>query len=97
MTKPFSGFFKSSSIQSSNERIGASRFSVAMFEHKTTVQIWVGLTCAKCLCASKTSLTAEATGGEIVVEFLLKHMTSEAIPECLILKIFLGNHAPRSP
>ena len=55
MTKLSSGFFKSSSMQSSNERIVTSKFSVAMFERETTVQIGVGLTCAKCLCEALMS------------------------------------------
>ena len=66
MTKPFSGFFESSSIQISNERIEASQFSMVMFEHETSMQIGEGQTCAK-------SLAAEITGGEILVAFWPKH------------------------
>ena len=50
MAEPFSDFFESSSIQSSNERIEASEVSMAIFECKTSVQIGEGLTRAKCLC-----------------------------------------------
>ena len=38
MAKPSSEFFKSSSIQSSDDRIEASQFSMAMFERKMSVQ-----------------------------------------------------------
>ena len=71
MTKPFSGFFESSSIQISNERIEASQFSMVMFEHETSTQIGEGLTCAKSL--QNASLAAEITGGEILVAFWPKH------------------------
>ena len=43
MTKPSSEFFESSSIQSSDERIEASQFFMAMFERKTSAQIGEGL------------------------------------------------------
>ena len=33
----------------------------------------------------------------ILVGFFVSNMASEAISECLILKIFLGEHAPRPP
>ena len=38
-----SDFFKSSSIQSNDERIEASQFSMAIFECETSVQIGEGL------------------------------------------------------
>ena len=37
MAKPSSEFFKSSSIQSSDEMIEASQFSMAMFKRKMSV------------------------------------------------------------
>ena len=43
---------------------------------------------------SIASLATETTGGVILVSFWSKH-GSEAISECLILKLFLGEHAPR--
>jgi len=58
--------------QSSNKRIEASQFSMAMFEHKTSAQIGEGLTCAKSL--QNASLAAETTGGEILVPFWPKHV-----------------------
>ena len=81
-TKPSSGFFKSLSIQISDERIKASQSSMAMFEHETSAQIRAGLTCMKCWCEVvisgssvqsllKVSLAAETTGGEILVAFWL--------------------------
>ena len=42
-------------------------------------------------------LATETTDGEILVAFFGPNMASEAISECLILKIFLGEHAPRPP
>ena len=51
MMKPFlEFFFEPSSIQSSDKRTEASQFSMAMFEHETSVQNGEGLTCAKCSC-----------------------------------------------
>ena len=47
MMKPF---FKFSSIQSSDERIEASQFSMVIFEWEVSAQIGEVLTCAKCLC-----------------------------------------------
>ena len=47
MTKPSSEFFESSSIQSSDKRIEASQFSMAIFERETSAQIGEGLTCAR--------------------------------------------------
>ena len=46
---------------------------------------------------SIASLATETTDGEILVAFFSPNMSSEAISECLILKIFLGEHAPRPP
>ena len=45
MTKSSSEFFKSSSIQSSDERNKISEFDIAILEHKKSAQIWEGLTC----------------------------------------------------
>ena len=42
--------FKFSSIQSSNERIEASQFSMVIFECEVNVQIGEVLTCTKCSC-----------------------------------------------
>ena len=42
--------FKFSSIQTSDERIEASQFSMVIFEHEVSVQIGKVLTCAKCSC-----------------------------------------------
>ena len=44
---------------------------------------------------SITSLATETADGEILVAFFGPNMASEAISECLILKIFLGEHALR--
>ena len=44
-----SDFFKSSSIQSIDDRIEASQFSMAILERETSVQIGEGLTWAPCL------------------------------------------------
>ena len=46
---------------------------------------------------STVSLAKETTGGVILVAVWPKHMASEAISECLLLKFFLGEHAPRPP
>ena len=46
---------------------------------------------------SIASLATETTDGEILVAFFGPNMASEAISECLILKIILGEHAPRPP
>ena len=46
---------------------------------------------------SIASLATETTDGEILVAFFGPNMASEAISECLILKIFLGEYAPRPP
>ena len=85
MMKPFSGFFKSSSVQSSDERIEASQFSMAVFEREMSAQIGAGLIiCMKCSCEAgisgslfqslqKASLAAETTGEEILVPFWPKH------------------------
>ena len=54
MTKSSSEFFKSSSIQSSDERNKISEFYIAILEHKKNAQIWEGLTCAKRLCDADT-------------------------------------------
>ena len=43
-----SNFFESSSIQSSDERIEASQFSMAILERETSAQIGEGLPCASC-------------------------------------------------
>ena len=48
MERSSSDFFESSSIQSSDERIEASRFSMAILEFETSAQIGEGLTCALC-------------------------------------------------
>ena len=40
-------FCESSSVQSSDERVEASQFSMAMFERETSAKIGNGLTCAK--------------------------------------------------
>ena len=69
--KTFLGVFQVSSTQSSDEKIEASQFSMVMFEHKTSVQIGEGLTCAKSL--QNASLAAETTGGKILVPFWPKH------------------------
>ena len=45
MARSSSNFFESSSIQSSDETIEASRFSVAIHERKTSAEIGEGLTC----------------------------------------------------
>ena len=71
MTKPSLEFFKFSIIQSSDERIEASQFSMAMFERKMSTQIGEGLTCTKSL--QNASLAAETTGGEILVPSWPKH------------------------
>ena len=42
MARSSSNFFESSSIQSNNERIGASQFSMAILERKTSVRIGGG-------------------------------------------------------
>ena len=72
MTKRSSEFFESSSIQSSDERIEVSQFSMAIFERETSAQIGEGLTCvrnASCEVGysvqslQRTSLAAETTGG----------------------------------
>ena len=44
-----SDFFKSSTIQSIDERIEASQFSMAILERETSVQIGEGLTWALCV------------------------------------------------
>ena len=70
--------FKFSSIQSSDEKINTSLFSMVIFEHEVSVQIGEVLTCAKCSCeaenfkqhSSIASLAAETTGGEILVSIL---------------------------
>ena len=43
-----SDFFKSSSIQSNDERIEASQFSMAVFECETSVKVGEGLTGVMC-------------------------------------------------
>ena len=43
------------------------------------------------------SLATETTGGGDSSSIFGPKMTSEAISECLILKIFMGEHAPRPP
>ena len=48
MARSSSNFFESSSIQSSEETIEASQFSVAIHERKTSAEIGEGLTCAPC-------------------------------------------------
>ena len=48
MGRSSSGFFESSSIQSSDERIESSQFSMAILERETSAQIGEGLTCASC-------------------------------------------------
>ena len=69
-------FLKSSSIQSSDERIEASQYSMVIFERETSAQTGARLTCAKCSCEvkisgssvqplQKASLAAETTCGEI--------------------------------
>ena len=42
--------FKFSSIQSSDESVEASQFSMVIFEHEVSAQIGEVLTCAKCSC-----------------------------------------------
>ena len=101
MTKPSSEFFESSSIQSSDKKIEVSQFSTAIFEDKTSTQIWEGLTCTKCSCEAvisgslvqslqRASLAAETPGREI----LGPNMTSEVISECLTSKKFSGGVPP---
>ena len=46
--KVFFNFFKSSSIQGSDERIEVSQFSMTIFQCETSVQIGEGLTCTSC-------------------------------------------------
>ena len=46
---------------------------------------------------SIASLATEPTDGEILVQLFGPNMASEAISGCLILKKFLGEHAPRPP
>ena len=46
---------------------------------------------------SIASLATETTDGEILVAFFGPNMASEAISECLILKIFLGGVCPQTP
>ena len=43
------------------------------------------------------SIASLATETTILVVFFVPNMASEAISECLILKIFLVEHAPRPP
>ena len=45
MARSSSNFFESSSIQSSDETIEASQFSVAIHERETSAEIGEGLTC----------------------------------------------------
>ena len=75
--KAFLRVFESSSIRISDETIEASQFSMVIFEHEASAQIWEGQTCTKCSVISgswvqslqKTPLAAETTGGEILVAF----------------------------
>ena len=46
---------------------------------------------------SIASQATETTDGEILVAFFGPNKASEAISECLILKFFLAEHAPRPP
>ena len=48
MARFSSNSFESSSIQSSDERVEASQFSMAILERETSAQIGQGLTCASC-------------------------------------------------
>ena len=86
-------FLSLQASKSSDKRIEASQFSMAIFEHKTSAPIGEGLTYVKCSCEvvisgslvqslQRVSLAAETTGGKI----LGPNMT---------LKIFLGEHTPR--
>ena len=72
MTKPSSEFFKSSSIQISDERIEASQFSMAIFEHKARVQIWEGLTCTKCSVISGMQLSSITSKGGVACLYAKK-------------------------
>ena len=46
---------------------------------------------------STVSLATETTDGVILVAFWTKHMASEAISECLLLKNFPGGACPQTP
>ena len=94
--------FKSSSIQSSDEKIEASQFSMAILERKTSAQVgdpgganihvvhgshfWQ--------IGSIASLATETTGGEIVVAFWPKHGLRS---DLRVPNFPGGEHAPRDP
>ena len=93
--------FKFSSIQSSNERIEASQFSMVIFEHEVNAHIGEVLTCAKCLCETiiSSSMVQRFTSSRNYwVGDSSKHFDPNiASAECLLFKIFVGENAPRHP
>ena len=94
--------FNSSSIQSSDEKIEASQFSMVILERKTSAQVgdpgganihvvhgshfWQ--------IGSIASLATETTGGEIVVAFWPKHGLRS---DLRVPNFPGGEHAPRDP
>ena len=48
MARPASNFFESLSVKSSDEKLEASQFSMAILEREVSAQIGEGLTCASC-------------------------------------------------
>ena len=97
MARSSSNFFESSSIQSSDETIEASQFSVAIHERETSAEIGEGLTCASCEAViSFIRLDTETTGGEILVAFWPKHglRSDLRMPN---LKNFPGGACPQTP
>ena len=93
--------FKFSSIQSSDERIEASQFSMVIFEREVNVQIGEVLTCAKCSCEtiiSSSTVQRFTSCRNYRWGDSSKHFDPNiASAECLLFKIFLGEHAPRPP
>ena len=93
--------FKTSSIESSDKRIEVPQFSMAItFKRETSAQIEEGLTCVLCRAVilavwfDRFSSYRNYRLGESN-SFFGPNMASEVISECLILKIFLGEQAPR--
>ena len=101
MARSSSDFFESSSIQSSDERIEVSQFSMATLERETIeganlggANMHVVRGCHFWQLGSIASLAGETTGWEILVAVWPKHglRSNLRVPN---FKFFLGEPAPR--